>query len=99
MPIYLYIDRGTFVHRLHPTVKVFSLFVMFWSVYWVDNPIALLPIGLVMLWIAQLHGFVAELLSPAMVIRDPRFSRTTLVWMVFYQRGRRVTLPLIHSRR
>ena len=54
MPIYLYIDRGTFVHRLHPTVKVFALFVMFWSVYWVDNPIALLPIGVVMLWIAQL---------------------------------------------
>jgi len=32
VPIYLYIDRGTFVHRLHPTVKVFALFVMFWSV-------------------------------------------------------------------
>src|SRR5208282_525762 len=54
MPIYLYIDRGTFVHRLHPTVKVFALFVMFWSVYWVDNPIALAPVGVVMLWIAQL---------------------------------------------
>ena len=71
MPIYLYLDRGTFIHRLHPTVKVFSLFAMFWSVYWVDNPIALFPIGLLMLCIAQITGCVAELLSPAMAVRDP----------------------------
>ena len=43
MPIYLYLDRATVVHRLNPTVKVFALFIMFWSVYWVDHPLALLP--------------------------------------------------------
>ena len=56
MPIYLYIDRGSFVHRLHPTVKVFALFIMFWSVYWVDHPLALLPLGLVMLCARAIDG-------------------------------------------
>ena len=56
MAIYLYLDHKTFVHRLHPTVKVVALFVMFWSVYWVDNPIALLPLGIFMLWVAHVTG-------------------------------------------
>ena len=56
MPIFLYIERATFIHRLHPTVKVFALFVMFWSVYWVDHPLALLPLGLVMLALAEFTG-------------------------------------------
>src|SRR5260370_9826690 len=56
MPIFLYIGRATFIHRLHPPVKVFALFVMFWSVYWVDHPLALLPLGLVMLALAAFTG-------------------------------------------
>src|SRR5258708_39410641 len=86
MPIYLYIDRGTFVHRLHPTVKVFSLFVMFWSVYWVDNPIALLPIGLVMLWIAQLTDSWPNFYRLRWLFAILVFT-TTIAWMVFYRRG------------
>src|SRR5260370_35009865 len=85
MPIYLYIDRGTFVHRLHPTVKVFSLFVMFWSVYWVDNPIALLPIGLVMLWIAQLTDSWPNFYRLRWLFAILVFT-TTIAWMVFYRR-------------
>ncbi|MGC2443070.1 MAG: hypothetical protein WA409_06770, partial [Candidatus Binatus sp.] len=86
MPIYLYIDRGTFVHRLHPTVKVFSLFVMFWSVYWVDNPIALLPVGLVMLWIAQLTDSWPNFYRLRWLFAILVFT-TTIAWMVFYRRG------------
>ncbi|HYK66091.1 MAG TPA: energy-coupling factor transporter transmembrane component T [Patescibacteria group bacterium] len=87
MPIYLYIDRGTFVHRLHPTVKVFSLFIMFWSVYWVDSPIALLvPIGVVMLWIAQLTDSWPNFYRLRWLFVILIFT-TTLMWMVFYQRG------------
>jgi energy-coupling factor transport system permease protein len=87
MPIYLYIDRGTFVHRLHPTVKVFSLFVMFWSVYWVDNPIALLvPIGVIMLWIAQLTDSWPNFYRLRYLFVILIFT-TTIMWMIFYQRG------------
>ena len=57
MPIYLYIDRGSLVHRLNPTVKVFALFIMFWSVYWVDHPVALLPLGLLLVALAQLKTY------------------------------------------
>ena len=99
MPIYLYIDRGSFVHRLHPTVKVFALFVMFWSVYWVDHPLALLPLGLVMVGLIYLTG------------SWPNFYRlrwlfiliiltTTLAWMVFYRKGPPlINLPIIHLSR
>ena len=43
----LYLDRGTWIHRLHPSVKLFALFIMFWSVFWVDQPLALMPIAIV----------------------------------------------------
>jgi energy-coupling factor transport system permease protein len=86
LAIYLYLQRDTFVHRLHPTVKVFAIFVMFWSVYWVDHPLALLPLGVLLLGIAQ------------MTDSWPNFYRlrwlfvlivttTTLAWIVFYRRG------------
>jgi energy-coupling factor transport system permease protein len=99
MPIYLYIDRGTFVHRLHPTVKVFSLFIMFWSVYWVDNPLALTPIGLLMLWIAQITGswpnfYRLRWLFIIMILT------TTIAWMVFYRQGAAlVNIPVFHVSR
>ncbi len=99
MPIYLYIERTGVLHRLHPTVKVFALFVMFWSVYWVDHPLALLPLGLLMLAAAQSAG------------AWPNFYRlrwlfimvilfTTLAWMIFYRRGPAlVDLKIIHLSR
>lgn len=99
MPIYLYIERTGVLHQLHPTVKVLALFAMFWSVYWVDQPLALLPLGLLMLAAAQSAG------------AWPNFYRlrwlfimvilfTTLAWMIFYRRGPAlVDLKIIHLSR
>jgi len=99
MPIFLYIARDTFIHRLHPTVKVLALFVMFWSVYWVDHPLALLPLALLMFVLAELTGawpnfyrlrwlFILVILT------------TTLAWMVFYRQGPAlINLPLVHLSR
>lgn len=99
MPIFLYIEHDSFVHRLHPTVKVLALFTMFWSVYWVDHPLALLPLGLLMLALAEVTG------------AWPNFYRlrwlfilvvltTTVAWMVFYRRGPAlINLPLVHLSR
>jgi energy-coupling factor transport system permease protein len=93
MAIYLYLDNRSFVHRLHPTVKVAALFVMFWSVYWVDNPIALVPIGLLMLWLARITGswrnFYRYRWYFAILV-----ATTTLMWMFFYRQG----APLIDTR-
>jgi energy-coupling factor transport system permease protein len=99
MPIYLYIDRSSFVHRLHPTVKVFAMLVMFWSVYWVDNPVALLPIGFFMLIVAQMTDSWANFyrlrwLFVILVVT------TTLAWMVFYRKGAAlIDVPVFHISR
>lgn len=92
----LYIERESFVHRLHPTVKVFGLFAVFWSIYWVDNPLALIPLVLIVLAIAFMMGawenvyrfrwFFILIIVPTM-----------LTWMLFYRVGKPlVNLPLFH---
>jgi len=98
MPIYRYIEGRSALHRLHPAVKVFGLFIMFWSVYWVDNPFALMPLGILMLIAARVTG------------AWPNFHRlrwfflilvmtTTIMWLFFYQRGTPLfTIPLFHLR-
>ncbi len=99
MAIQLYLDRGTFVHRLHPTVKVIALFVMFWSVYWVDNPIALLPIGIFMLWVAQLTGSWRNFYRYRWYFIILVFT-TTIVWLFFYRQGTPlINLPFVHVSR
>lgn len=86
MPIYLYLDQGSIVHRLNPTVKVFALFIMFWSVYWVDHPLALLPLGVLMLGLAQLTGSWPNFYRLRWLFILLIFF-TTLAWMVFYRKG------------
>jgi energy-coupling factor transport system permease protein len=82
----LYLDRGTWIHRLHPAVKLFALFIMFWSVFWVDHPIALLPVAGVMVLLANASGswpnfyafrwFLILMIPPTM-----------LEWMAVYHGG------------
>src|SRR5215813_12921413 len=99
MAIYLYIDRGTFVHRLHPTVKVFALFVMFWSVYWVDNPVTMLPIGLLLISLASVTGSWGNFyrLRWFFVLT---VTATAISWILFYRRGPvLIDLPFVHISR
>jgi energy-coupling factor transport system permease protein len=95
----LYLDRGSVVHRLHPVVKLFALFVMFWSVFWVDQPLALLPLALLMMILAQTSGawpnfyafrwFIFLMIPPTMI-----------EWMVVYRQGPAiVNLWIIHLSR
>jgi energy-coupling factor transport system permease protein len=99
MPIYLYIDRGTLVHRLNPTVKVFALFIMFWSVYWVDHPLALLPLGLLLVALAQWTGSWPNFYRLRWLFILLIFF-TTLAWMVFYRKGPAlINIPFLHLSR
>ncbi len=98
MPIYRYIEGRSFFHRVHPAVKVFALFIMFWSVYWVDNPLALMPLGILMLIAAGLTGawpnFYRLRWFFAILV-----ATTTIMWLFFYQRGTPLfTIPLFHLR-
>jgi energy-coupling factor transport system permease protein len=82
----LYLDRRSIVHRLHPVVKLSALFVMFWSVFWVDQPLALLPLALLMIILAHISGawpnfyafrwFIFLMIPPTMI-----------EWMVVYRQG------------
>ncbi|MFZ0890601.1 MAG: energy-coupling factor transporter transmembrane component T [Candidatus Binataceae bacterium] len=91
MPIYRYIERTSFVHRLHPTVKVFALFIMFWSVYWVDNPLVLIPLALFLATLAQVTESTPNFYSLRWLFIILVFS-TTVSWMLVYgSRGAWVT--------
>jgi energy-coupling factor transport system permease protein len=91
MPFYLYLDRGTFVHRLHPTAKVFALFVLFWSVYWVDQPLALAPLAVLLAWLVWFTGSWPNFYRLRWFFAIMIFF-TTLTWMFTYRVGE----PIIH---
>ena len=95
----LYLDRATAIHRLHPIVKLAALFVLFWSAFWVDQPLALLPIAILMAIVAQVSGawpnfrafrwFLVLIIPPTMI-----------QWMVVYRQGPAiVNLWIIHLSR
>jgi len=87
MPIYLYLDRASAIHRIHPTVKVFAIFAVFWSVYWVDHPLALIPIGLLLMAAAQFTRAWPNFYRLRWLFIMVVFF-TTLAWMVFYRVGK-----------
>ncbi len=91
MPIYLYLDRRTFIHRLHPTVKILTIVAIFWSVYWVDSPLWLLPLGILLLAGAQITRAWPNFYSLRWLFILVIFA-TTLTWIVFYRQGK----PLLH---
>jgi energy-coupling factor transport system permease protein len=86
MPIYLYLDRRTFIHRLHPTVKILAVVGIFWSVYWVDNPLSLLPVGLLLLVAAQFTRAWPNFYSLRWLFILVILG-TTITWIIFYRRG------------
>src|SRR5260370_15075816 len=70
---------------------------MFWSVYWVDNPVALMfPIGVLMLWIAQLTDSWPNFYRLRWLFVILIFT-TTIMCMIFYERGTPLfTLTVFH---
>jgi energy-coupling factor transport system permease protein len=95
----LYLDRGTWIHRLHPAVKLFALFIMFWSVFWVDHPLALLPVAIVMGLLAQASGSWTNFYTFRwfLILMIPP---TMLEWMAVYRVGTPVVnLWVIHLSR
>jgi len=95
----LYIDRQSLIHRLHPVVKLFALFIIFWSAFWVDQPLALAPLAIAMAMVARISGawpnfyafrwFIILMIPPAMI-----------QWMVVYRQGPEIVhLGFIHLSR
>jgi energy-coupling factor transport system permease protein len=92
----LYIDRGSVIHRLHPVVKLAALFAMFWSAFWVDQPLALTPLAILMIWAAHASGSWANFFAFRwfiLLIIPP----TMIEWMAVYRQGPpAINLWLVH---
>lgn len=61
MEIYLYLDRGTFFHRLHPITKIFSLIFLFAAAIIFNHPLYVLAMGLLVIFIGGMSKALPNL--------------------------------------
>ena len=86
MPLFLYIDRPSVLHRLHPSVKVLGMVCFFVAVFVVEQPLLMLPVT---------AGIVALILIAGALpnVRRLRllfflvFTMTFIVWSLFFRGG------------
>ena len=90
MPLFLYIDRSTFVHRLNPIVKVLGMLCFFVAAFISQRPVILLPLA----------AAVAALIAVAGALPNVRrlrvlfvlvFVMTFIIWTLFFRGG----VPLV----
>jgi energy-coupling factor transport system permease protein len=86
MPLFLYLDRRTFVHQRHPLVKVLGLLLFFVAAFMVDHPLFILPIS------AGIFALILYTRSMQNIYRLRLlfffiFVFTIIIWSVFYGRG------------
>jgi|SRR5579862_3809863 len=86
MSLFLYIDRPTFLHRLHPVVKVVGMLCFFVAAFVSQRPAVMLPIA----------AGVAVLIHQAGAWPNVRrlrvlfilvFVMTLVIWTLFYRGG------------
>ena len=93
MPLFLYLDRQSFLHRRHPLVKVLGLLLFFLAAYVVEHPLFILPISAGIGALILLSGATPTLYR-LRILFFFIFLFTLLIWSVFYGRGTRlVALP------
>jgi len=81
--LYLYLDRRTWVHRLHPVARVVAMVCFFIAAFVVDDPVAQLP--LVVLLIALLIGTRSlENIRRLRLLFGLIFGTTFVIWTLFY---------------
>ncbi len=87
MPLYLYIDRRTAVHRLHPVVKLAGMVGFFVAAFVCDHPLAQLPLLLGVGAALAATGSLANV-RRLRVLFTMVFAMTFLVWALFGGRGK-----------
>lgn len=78
----LYLDLNTFVHRLDPRTKIFFFVTVFASIIFIDNPVWLLPMTILIL----LEGLVSHTLINLKRIRHVLIVlaiSTLVMWSIF----------------
>ncbi len=90
MPLFLYLDRPTFLHRLHPVVKVLGMLCLFVAAFVTQEPVAALPVagGVVLLIsVAGAWPNVCRLRILFVMV----FVMTFIIWTLFFRGG----VPLV----
>jgi energy-coupling factor transport system permease protein len=86
MPLFLYIDRSTFIHRLNPIAKVLGMLSFFIAAFISQRPMVLLPLA----------GGIISLISVVGAWPNVRrlrllfllvFVMTFLIWTLFFRGG------------
>lgn len=81
--LYLYLDRRTWAHRLHPVVRVVGMVCFFVAAFVVDDPVAQLP--LVALLVGLLVGTRSlENIWRLRLLFGLIFTTTFVIWTLFY---------------
>jgi energy-coupling factor transport system permease protein len=86
MTLSLYIDRPTFLHRLHPAVKVLGMVCFFVAAFVSQQPAALLPIAAAVAVLILRAGAVPNV-RRLRVLFILVFVMTLVVWTLFYRGG------------
>ena len=81
--MYLYLDRDTWVHRLHPLVRLLGMIAVFVAAFAVERPLWQVPIiallAVLLIWTGSLRN-VYRLRWLFVLI----FAMTLLIWTLFY---------------
>jgi energy-coupling factor transport system permease protein len=86
MPLFLYIDRSTFIHRLNPIVKVSAMLCFFTAAFVSQQPVVMLPIAaaiVVMIVLARALPNVQRLRLLFILV----FVMTFIIWALFFRGG------------
>jgi energy-coupling factor transport system permease protein len=81
--LYLYLDRGTWVHRLHPVVRLFGMIALFIAAFVVERPLVQLPLLLLLVPLTVYTGAWRNV-RRLRVLFFLIFSMTFLIWTLFY---------------
>src|SRR5713101_6058276 len=95
MPLFLYLDRQSFVHRRHPLVKVLALLLFFVAAFVMEHPLFILPLSAGIGALVLLSGSAPTLYRLRILFLFIGIF-TTLIWSFFYGRGARLAaLPFL----
>jgi len=83
MSLYLYLDHRTWLHRLHPVVRLIGMIVLFIAAFVVEDPVAQLPLVALLLGLAVWTRSLSNLYRLRVLI-GLIFLMTFLIWTVFY---------------
>ena len=99
--MYLYLDHNTWVHRLHPLVRLLGMIAVFVAAFAVERPLWQLPIlgalAVLLLWTGSLPNLYRLRYLFVLI-----FAMTMLIWTLFYGPDRHPPLlvwgPIVVSR-